>query len=153
MLVLARQLNERIIMPTVPATIEIVAIKPNAVRIGIDAPTTVTVLREEVLRRGGMEPRHLLDLSKEDAESRLNRIKNVLGNRLQTVALALDLIRGQMSHTEKSELPVLLQRMESEMRWLDRQLRSLLSEAEPPTDDVPSASPCAVVDADDALSI
>jgi carbon storage regulator CsrA len=153
MLVLARQLNERIVMPTVPATIEIVAIKPNAVRIGIDAPTKVTVLREEVLRRGGMEPRHLLDLSEEDAESRLNRLKNLLGNRLQTVALALDLIRGQMAHTEKPELPELLHRMESEVRWLDRQLRVVLSEAEPPTNDVPIVSPCAVVEGDDEFSI
>jgi carbon storage regulator CsrA len=153
MLVLARQLNERIVMPTVPATIEIVAIKPNAVRIGIDAPTKVTVLREEVLRRGGMEPRHLLDLSEEDAESRLNRVKHLLGNRLQTVALALDLIRGQMDKSEKPELPELLERMESEVRWLDRQLRVLLSEVEPSTNDVPIVSPCAVVEADDAFSI
>jgi carbon storage regulator CsrA len=153
MLVLARQLNERIVMPTVPATIEIVAIKPNGVRIGIDAPTKVTVLREEVLRRGGMKPRDLLDLSEEDAESRLNLIKNLLGNRLQTVALALDLIRGQMAKSEKSELPELLQRMESEVRWLDRQLRALVSASEPSATDVSVVSPCAVVEADGEFSI
>ena len=60
MLVLARQLNQRIVLPTVPATIEVVSIKPGNVRLGIDAPPEVTILREEVLRRGRVPPRALI---------------------------------------------------------------------------------------------
>jgi hypothetical protein len=37
-------------------------------------------LREEVLRRGDLTPRNLLALAEADAESRLNRIKHLLGH-------------------------------------------------------------------------
>jgi carbon storage regulator CsrA len=153
MLILARQLGERIVMPTVPATIEVVAVKSNGVRIGIDAPPEVTVLREEVLRRGDLTPRNLLALSDADAEARLNRIKHLLGHRLKALALGLDVVGKQLANTEDSELMELLQRMESEVRRLDRQLYALLSVSVPPAADIRVDPPCAVVEAADEISI
>lgn len=153
MLILARQQGERIIMPTVPATIEVVAIKPNGIRLGIDAPPEVTVLREEVLRRGDLTPRNLLALSEADAEMRLNRIKHLMGHRLKAVALGLDVVRKQLANSEDAELAALMQRMESEVRRIDRQLRALLSAAEPPATGIPADSPCTVVETGDGLSI
>ena len=153
MLVLARQLNERIVLPTVPAAIEIVAIKPSGVRLGIEAPPEVTVLREEVLRRGGVPPNNLLASSDADARTQLDRIKHVLRNRLQTVALGLDLIRQQIGETGASGLQGMLQRMESEVRHIDQQLRVLLSPTEPQAPKDPAVSPYVVVEAEDGLSI
>jgi carbon storage regulator len=145
MLVLARQLNERIVMPTVPATIEVVAIKPNGVRLGIEAPADVTILREEVLRRDGASPSDLLVLSDSEAKSRLNRIKRLLCNRLQDVALGLDLIRQQMDDSGASELQGMLQRMEAEVRCIDQQLRVLLSASALQAIDDTIVSPAVVV--------
>ena len=88
MLVLARQLNERIVLPTVPATIEVVSIKPGSVRLGIEAPPEIAILREEVLRCGGVA--RGTHAPRSDEEARLSRIKHVLRNRLDTVALGLD---------------------------------------------------------------
>ncbi len=153
MLILARQQNERIVMPTVPATIEVVAVKSNGVRLGIDAPPEVTVLREEVLRRGDLTPGNLLALTEADAEMRLNRIKHLLGHRLKAVALGLDLARKQVTNTEDSELSALLQRMESEVHRLNRQLRALLSGSAPPPAEIVADPPCAVVEASDEFSI
>jgi carbon storage regulator CsrA len=48
MLVLSRRLHEKIVLPGIGAIIEVVAIKPGVVRLGIEAPRDVTVLREEV---------------------------------------------------------------------------------------------------------
>jgi len=48
MLVLSRRLNERILLPTVPAAVQVVSIKPGVVRLGIEAPAQVPVLREEL---------------------------------------------------------------------------------------------------------
>jgi carbon storage regulator len=127
MLVLARQLNERIVLPTVPATIEIVAIKPHGVRLGIDAPADVTILREEVLRRAGMTSAILPTASSTDAEACLARVKHVLRNRLHTVAVGLDLLRQQMQTSSVPGLEAMFLRMEGEVRTLDRQLRSLLA--------------------------
>jgi len=133
MLVLARQLNERIVMPSVQATIEVVAIRPNSVRLGIDAPPEVTILREEVLRRGGMPPEALVP-TEPDAETRLAQVGHVLRNRLQTLALGLELMRQQMRVQFSPELEPMLRRMEDEVRSLDRQLRSVLHDPleEPP---------------------
>lgn len=129
MLVLARQLHERIVMPTVPATIEVVAIKPNGVRLGIDAPTEVTVLREEVLRRGAAAPADLLSAAEPDAEARLGRVKHVLRNRLQTLALGLDLLRPHLPAETPPGLEAMIARMTEEVRALDQQLRAVLGEA------------------------
>jgi two-component system, OmpR family, response regulator len=129
MLVLARQLNERIIMPTVQATIEIVAIKPGGVRLGIDAPPEITILREEVFQRGGTSPATLLAGTEPNAATRLGQIRHVLRNRLHTVTLGLTLLRQHMPTNPASGLEAMLQRMEDEVRTLDRQLRALLADA------------------------
>lgn len=153
MLVLARQLNERIVMPTVPATIEVVAVKPNGVRLGIEAPPEVTVLREEVLRRDGSPSSDLLVLSEGDARTQLNRIRLTLRNRLQGVALGLDLIRRQIEESGGSELQGMLQRMEAEVRRIDQQLRILLSSSEPPPSKDSTVAPCLTIETEDGLSI
>lgn len=132
MLVLARQLNERIIMPTVPATIEVVAIKPNGVRLGIEAASEVTILREEVLRRGSVAANDLVARTQADATASLHCLQHILRNRLETVALGLDLIGAQMERGDTTELPAMLQRLHGEVSRLDRQLRAVLSSAVDP---------------------
>lgn len=136
MLVLARQLNERIVMPSVQATIEVVAIRPNSVRLGIDAPPEVTILREEVLRRGGVAPEALVPTER-DAETRLAQVGHVLRNRLHTLALGLELMRQQLRIQFSPELEPMLRRMEDEVRALDRQLRTVLHD---PLDELPMAA-------------
>jgi carbon storage regulator len=135
MLVLARQLNERIVMPSVQATIEVVAIRPNSVRLGIDAPPDITILREEVLRRGGVDPEALIRTER-DAGTRLAQVRHVLRNRLHTLALGLELMRQQSHAAFSPELEAMLGRMEDEVRTLDQQLRTVLRE---PLDEAPEA--------------
>jgi carbon storage regulator CsrA len=48
MLVLSRRRKEKIILPGLNVTIQVVAIKPGVVRLGIEAPSEVAVLREEL---------------------------------------------------------------------------------------------------------
>ncbi len=49
MLVLSRRLNEKIVLPGLNVTIEVLAVKGNAVRLGITAPDGVRIVREELL--------------------------------------------------------------------------------------------------------
>ena len=51
MLVLTRRLHEKVVLPDLGITLEVIAIKPGVVRLGIDAPAEVTVLREELTTR------------------------------------------------------------------------------------------------------
>ncbi len=51
MLVLSRRPNEAIVLPGLNVTIRVTAVKGNAVRIGIEAPPDVNILRAELLGR------------------------------------------------------------------------------------------------------
>jgi carbon storage regulator CsrA len=50
-LVLSRRLQEKIVLPGLGVTIEVVAVQPGVVRLGIDAPPEVTILRSELFDR------------------------------------------------------------------------------------------------------
>jgi carbon storage regulator len=52
MLVLARKLNERIVIPCIQTAVQIVGIQGGIIRLGIEAPPEVKVFREEVIREG-----------------------------------------------------------------------------------------------------
>ncbi len=51
MLVLSRRLGEKIVLPGLDITVQVVSIQGGVVRIGIEAPRDVKVYREEVLER------------------------------------------------------------------------------------------------------
>ncbi len=51
MLVLSRKCTETIVLPTLGITINLLEIRGNRVRIGIDAPAEVPVYRQEVAER------------------------------------------------------------------------------------------------------
>ena len=51
MLVLSRRPREKIVLPGLGITVQVVALKGNSVRLGISAPDDVRVLRQEVLER------------------------------------------------------------------------------------------------------
>ena len=51
MLVLSRNSHQKIVFPTLGISVEILKIKGNKVRVGINAPTSVPVHRSEVAER------------------------------------------------------------------------------------------------------
>ena len=51
MLVLSRKLGERIVVPNCEVKITVVAIEGNTVRLGVEAPATIAIHREELWRR------------------------------------------------------------------------------------------------------
>ena len=66
MLVLTRRPNETIVLPASGVTVRVLSARTNAVRIGIEAPPDVQVLREE-----------LLDQSRAAAESGRNAVNQL----------------------------------------------------------------------------
>ncbi len=52
MLVLSRHAQQNIVLPDLGITVRVLSIKGNVVRIGIEAPRDVHVVREELLDRG-----------------------------------------------------------------------------------------------------
>jgi carbon storage regulator CsrA len=49
MLLLSRRLNEKIVLPDLGIIVQVVALKGHVVRLGIEAPPGVSVLRQEVV--------------------------------------------------------------------------------------------------------
>ncbi len=97
MLVLSRKLKEKIVLPTVSITIQVVKIKRGVVRLGIDAPPEVTVLREEVPDRASewaeerTRPEHS-DTGEGDPDEFVRQVHD----RLKTTGVGLGLLRLQL---------------------------------------------------------
>jgi carbon storage regulator CsrA len=126
MLVLSRRLHERIVFPALDTTVEIVSVKPGVVRLGIEAPPEVTVLREEVVcqtgRRAVGTPPAL-------------RLDHRLRNRLNVAAAGLGLLRRQLEAGLAQPAVDTLDRIDREFQTLRRQVESNSPKAlpRPPT--------------------
>lgn len=88
MLVLSRKFNEKLVLPLIKTTIQIVSIKPGLVRIGVDAPDRVKILREEInqARELSLADQGAMVLSREE--------KHAIYNQLNTVNLAVTMLQG-----------------------------------------------------------
>ena len=58
MLVLTRRPHEKIVLPGLHVTLQVVAVKGGVVRIGIEAPPDVRVLREELIDQSKAAAEH-----------------------------------------------------------------------------------------------
>src|SRR6185437_2805542 len=89
MLVLSRRINERIVIPEIDTTITIVEMKHSStVRLGIEAPKDVTILREEIMNQNSPVVRGEFLLSREQAHA--------LRNKLNSGTMGLGLLRKQI---------------------------------------------------------
>jgi carbon storage regulator CsrA len=119
MLVLSRRSSERVLFPTLDIAVEVLQVKSNAVRIGIEAPPDVPVVRGELSDRTGGVP----------AAAGAEREKaHALCNRLSKVALALFLFERQWEagRTEEARatLAGVLDNLSSmDREWVMKQLR------------------------------
>ena len=92
MLVLSRRTNEKIVLPELAVAVQVVAIKPGTVRLGIDAPREVTVLREEVAERDSQWHKPPAAA----ADRKLAQLRELVEKRLKVSALGLALLREQL---------------------------------------------------------
>jgi carbon storage regulator len=95
MLVLSRRPEEKILLPTAPAVIKVISSQTNMVRLGIEAPAHVPILREELCvgTRG-------ISLSSNsappDAAISTPQLRYAVRNRLNNLILGLTLLRMQV---------------------------------------------------------
>lgn len=78
MLVLSRGRNEKVVFPTLGITIEILRVDGRNVRIGIDAPKKIPVLRDEILAERDDTA------STRGAQSATGKLAHAVRNRSQT---------------------------------------------------------------------
>ncbi len=129
MLVLTRRTNEKIVLPTIRTSVQVVAIKPGVVRLGIEAPDGMPIFREEVLVRDGAQVE--VGGKVVEAPSELRQVRHELRNRLNTLAVGLALLRRQCQAGLNREMPLALNKMNQELQALLAQVESL-GELRPP---------------------
>jgi carbon storage regulator CsrA len=121
MLVLSRRLNEKVLLPTVPAVIEVVAAQGGLVRLGIEAPPEVPILRGELCRG---EPAVAAG-----GEAAAVPLRQALRNRVNNVILGLALLRLQLQDGAGAAMHQTLDGLEEELRALRRHVTGGAPEA------------------------
>jgi carbon storage regulator CsrA len=119
MLVLSRRPNEQIVFPTLAVTIEVCSVNRNVVRIGIDAPPSVSILRKELADNStGVE-----GLERKSERHRLR-------NRLHTATLAVHLAQKQLQAGLDTEADATLTEAMREFSALEEQLEAKSANAD-----------------------
>ncbi|MBV9123810.1 MAG: carbon storage regulator, partial [Planctomycetes bacterium] len=122
MLVLSRRPNEKILLPSIQTTIEVVSIKPGAVRLGIKAPAEVAVLREEVYQRTAEWGQPQVPAADPTMEARLREVVQLLQNRLTIASKGLVQAQEQLQAGCTQKVEVILDHLEEDLQLLQRRL-------------------------------
>ena len=121
MLVLTRRPNEKIVFPNLGVTVQIIQSKPNAVRVGIEAPPDVRILRDE-----------LLSAAEPPAGKPRRSLSHALCNRLNQVALSLHRFEQQWHAGQNAEASATLENALSVLESLDQDfVKSNVAEEQP----------------------
>ena len=122
MLVLSRRTNEKVLFPSINTAVQVVSIKGGAVRLGIEAPPEVTILRAELQDRAA--ERAATTPPAEPAESGLRGLRHLLRNRLNITTVGLGLLRQQARAGLSDEMERTIAKIEEEMQGLQQRLES-----------------------------
>ena len=115
MLVLSRRPHEKIVLPSINTTVQVVEVKSGVVRLGIEAPPDVAVYREEVWERKAR-------WESPDSSGAGPAGRSPFFQRgLHTVAAGLAELRRQLRPDSPRRMQAILDRMERELQLLREQ--------------------------------
>lgn len=123
MLVLSRRQDDKVVFPNLGITVKVLRLRGNVVRLGIDAPSDVKILREEI---AGQPTASVAD--DPDTDPEIRRLRHELHNRLHTAKAALNVLQRKLGTGGATDGETALQRALSELAALDRSV-SLKSES------------------------
>lgn len=120
MLVLTRRLKERIVFPSIHAEVQVLGIKSGQVRLGIEAPPQVAVVREELTGQPENEGVSETNWSPTPESSR--EFVHQLRNRLNDLGLNLAILRQRVHQGQTENADLIINRIEEEVRRLSQEL-------------------------------
>ncbi len=140
MLVLSRRATDKICFPNLGISVEVLRINGSTVRLGVDAPEDVQVLRHELMASYDPKACSASGLSK------WGKLTHDMRNRLNTAMLALHLMQKQIDAGLVSEAETNLQKALAEFPAFDEELGA----ASPQRPSEPEVRPRALLVEDDA---
>jgi len=123
MLVLSRRVDQQIVFPNLDVKLQVLQIKGKVIKLGIDAPPDVPIIRPESANPAQLEGKNSLA-----AQSGVDR--HLLRNRLNAINLGLRLFQKQSALELHEESQVTMQRVIDELQKLDQDVGTARSHAE-----------------------
>jgi two-component system, OmpR family, response regulator len=122
MLVLTRRLNEKIVFPAIHAEVQVLGMKGGQVRLGIEAPPQVAIVRDELAGRGengnGSEPETSWSETPESSREFAHQVRN----RLNDIGLNLAILRQRVGQGQTESAILTINRIEEELRLMRQEL-------------------------------
>src|ERR1700732_3458761 len=122
MLVLSRRLNEKIVLPGIKTVVQVVSIRPGSVRLGIEAPPEVVVLREELQNRTAQWGAPVPDGLDGSAEAKLQKLTELLRKRLKVTAAGLAALQEQLQAGVVDEAQAILAEIGDDLHLLEHRV-------------------------------
>jgi carbon storage regulator CsrA len=116
MLILSRKETEKILFPTLDVTVEVLRIQGHKVRLGIDAPSDIPVVRNELSGLKSVE-----FTAESDPKENLSRLLHALRQRLDRAALPLNRLHRRMESSGDTVAQALILEVFRELQALDRE--------------------------------
>jgi carbon storage regulator CsrA len=127
MLILSRRPNEKILFPGLNTTVQVVSIKAGAVRLGIDAPPEVSVLRAELAGNATGGAAAVAPAPQAVPRSGVEELEYLLEKRLRIAGKGLAVLREQFLAGLNLDLLLTLDEVEEELRSLSERVRGEVS--------------------------
>lgn len=130
MLVLSRGRNDKVVFPSLGVSVEILRVAGNKVRLGIDAPDDVRVLRHEIADQ-------FVGDSQLPTDAKPPRLTHAMRNRLQNVTLGLHVLHKKLESGDSNDADSTLFEIIRELKALEGQVDPSACTADPPAPNRP----------------
>ena len=116
MLILSRKESEKVVFPTLGITVELLRVRGNKARLGIEAPSEVPVLRDELT---GLQA---IDFTTEESDqSKLRRLTHSMRTRLDKACGKLNQLHRRLEQNPDPLLEQLVMQVFQELNQLDKE--------------------------------
>jgi carbon storage regulator CsrA len=129
MLVLSRRSNEKIVFPGFATSVQVLAIKSGVVRLGIQAPPQVTVLRDEVHQRRMEWQASEATANPNGVPSTFQELNQLINNRLHVASVGLAQLREQLQAGFIQDAEMTLAKIDEDWQLLRQRLGSEVEKA------------------------
>jgi carbon storage regulator CsrA len=122
MLVLSRRETEKVLFPTLGISVEILRVRGNTTKLGIDAPADIPIIRHEIARPKSIE----FALDEGSSSEQLSGLAHAVRRRLSNAANALNQLHKEMDTNGDEAVQEIVMRLYADLEGLEREANSAI---------------------------